>query len=255
MSNDAEGAFCLRSHCFTAQGIGLATVKLFIEEGAKVVASDVVHLDAPAAAVAETLKSGKGTPFASNIEEVLLTVKCDVTKEDEVIALCEAAMSRFGQIDAAIFNAGLMSPPQPWVDCDAEVFDRVTAVNTRGPWLCTKHVVRSMRASPHGGKGGSLVYVSSQGGLEGTPTISSYGASKWAMRGLSLSAAQEFAEFGIVRGARRSYASPLAGLTLIAEVQRCLPWLDRHAFCSLSWSRQVSFRRCYYPAFDADQAS
>ncbi|GAA6053708.1 hypothetical protein JCM3770_003177 [Rhodotorula araucariae] len=166
------------------RGIGLAASKLFLANGYRVFLSD---LDL-ARARDELKTAGK---------DRVGFLETDVTKENEVQAMTQAALKQFGQVDAAVCNAGVLSPIVPWLETPHEDVDKMLDVNVKGSWLTAKHAVEAMRQSPHEGKGGALVFVASVASLYGQPGMSAYCASKWAVRGLSLTAAAEFAPYGI----------------------------------------------------------
>ena len=161
-------------------GIGSATARLFTEEGARVA---LVDLDETA--LQETVRS-IGEDRAS------YTV-ADVTQPEQTQAYINAAVNRWGGIDALLANAGIEGTLSPITDYPVDVFDRVMAVNVRGVWLGIKYVVPVMR----GRGGGSIVVTSSTAGIGGTPEMSAYGASKHAVIGLMRTAALEFAPSGI----------------------------------------------------------
>ncbi|PRQ70112.1 short-chain dehydrogenase/reductase SDR [Rhodotorula toruloides] len=166
------------------RGIGLSAAKLFLENGYRVFLSDV-NLE-------QARKELSGTDEAR-----IGFLETDVTKEDQVKAMSQAALKRFGQVDAAIVNAGILSPIVPWLESTPEDLDRMLDINVKGAWLTCKHAAQAMLDSPHKGKGGSIVFVASVASLYGQPGMSGYCASKWAVRGLSLTAAAEFAPHGI----------------------------------------------------------
>ncbi len=161
-------------------GIGSAAARLFAEEGARVA---LVDLDE--AALQETVRS-IGEDRAS------YTV-ADVTQPEQTQAYINAAVNRWGGIDALLANAGIEGTLSFITDYPIDVFDRVMAVNVRGVWLGIKYVVPVMR----GRGGGSIVVTSSTAGIGGTPEMSAYGASKHAVIGLMRTAALEFAPSGI----------------------------------------------------------
>ena len=98
---------------------------------------------------------------------------------------------RFGGLDVAFANAGIFGDVAPVADYDEDVFERVLAVNVRGPFHVAKHALRAMRA------GGSLILNSSVVGLTSDPGIAAYATSKHALVGLMRTAAKEVAARGI----------------------------------------------------------
>ena len=161
-------------------GIGQAAAKLFAEEGARVA---LVDLDE--AALQEVVRS-IGEDAAS------YTV-ADVTQPDQTQAYINAAVERWGGIDILLANAGIEGELAPITDYSIDVFDRVMAVNVRGPWLGVKYAIPVMSR----GDGGSIVITSSGAGVNGTPDMCAYGISKHAVIGLMRTAALEGAPFGI----------------------------------------------------------
>ena len=157
-------------------GIGSAAARMFVEEGARVA---LVDLDE--AALRETARS-IGEDKAS------YTV-ADVTQPEQTQAYINAAVDRWGGIDALLANAGIEGTLSLIPDYPIDVFDRVMAVNVRGVWLGIKYAVPEMLERG----GGSIVITSSTAGIGGTPEMSAYGASKHAVIGLMRTAALEYA--------------------------------------------------------------
>ncbi len=163
-----------------AAGIGLATARLFVAEGARVLLVDVqrAQLDA---AVAE-LGAGSASAFVA-----------DVSDPAQVQAYVQAAVERYGRIDVFFNNAGIEGSVNSIVDYPLEEYERVMAVNVRGVWLGLKYVIPVMAQ----GGGGSIVITSSLGGLKGMPRLSPYIAAKHAVVGIMRSAALECAPLNI----------------------------------------------------------
>jgi NAD(P)-dependent dehydrogenase (short-subunit alcohol dehydrogenase family) len=163
-------------------GMGLAASHAFAEAGAAVVLTDV-NQPALRAAVDDLTAAGHQA----------IAVTCDVSDEDQVAAAVQQAVGRFGRLDMAFNNAGIMVPPTDAAEEPAEQFDRVQAVNLRGVWACMKHELRQMRTQ----RSGAIVNNSSLGGLVGIPGRAAYHASKHGVIGLTRSAALEYAPHGI----------------------------------------------------------
>ncbi|MGE0765583.1 MAG: SDR family NAD(P)-dependent oxidoreductase [Hyphomicrobiaceae bacterium] len=158
-----------------ARGIGAAAARLFAAEGAKVMLADVL---------AEPLQD-----VADEIGASAAVCLTDVTDEGAVRNLVDQTMSRFGNVDIAILNAGIEGITSSLVEYPAEMFDKVIAVNVRGVWLGLKYAMKAMQAS-----GGSIVITSSTSGIRATSNLSAYTASKHAVIGLMRSAALEGAD-------------------------------------------------------------
>ncbi|MGD9933301.1 MAG: SDR family NAD(P)-dependent oxidoreductase [Dehalococcoidia bacterium] len=160
-----------------AGGIGREACLRFAAEGARVVAVDLAESDLDG--IVTAVKSLGGEAIAA---------PADVTQSSQVKGYVDAAVARFGRIDAFFNNAGIEGWVGPSTDYPEEIFDRVMAVNVKGVWLGMKYVVPVMRKVG----GGAIVNTASVAGLSGTPTIIAYGASKHAVIGLSKSGALEF---------------------------------------------------------------
>ena len=163
-----------------AAGIGLATARLFVAEGARVM---LVDLDQHAldAAVRELG------------EDKAAACRADVSREDETERFVQATLTRWGRIDVFFSNAGIEGAVAPIPEYPVEMFDRVMAVNVRGVWLGLRQVIPVMAKTG----GGSIVITSSLGGLKGTPKLSPYIAAKHAVVGIMRSAALECAPLNI----------------------------------------------------------
>jgi NAD(P)-dependent dehydrogenase (short-subunit alcohol dehydrogenase family) len=177
----AMGRLDLKTAVITgaAGSIGAATARRFVAEGARVVLAD---LDADALAVLAQELGGEAHAVA---------VATDVTDGAAVKAAVDTATERFGGLDIAFANAGIFGEVNPIVDYDGDVFDRVLAVNVKGPFLLAKHALAAMR------DGGSMIINSSVVGLTSDPGIVGYATSKHAVVGLMRTAAKEVAARGI----------------------------------------------------------
>ena len=165
-----------------AGGMGLDTARAFAAAGAAVVLADVDE-DALRTATDDLATGG----------HQVLAVPCDVADEEDVASLVDRTVDRFGRLDMAFNNAGIMLPPTDAADEPAENFDRVTAINMRGVWACMKHELRQMREQGSG----AIVNCSSLGGLVGNPGRAAYHATKHGVLGLTKSAALEYAPRGV----------------------------------------------------------
>jgi 3alpha(or 20beta)-hydroxysteroid dehydrogenase len=161
-----------------SRGQGEAEARLFAAEGAKVVIADV--LDDAGAEVAASL--GADARFEH----------LDVTDEENWKTVVAAAEEAFGHPSVLVNNAGILAF-NSILHQDAAEYRRVLDINLTGSFLGIKTVGRSMRK----GGGGSIINISSNGGMEGLPMLAAYTSSKWGMRGLSRSAAIELGPFGI----------------------------------------------------------
>jgi NAD(P)-dependent dehydrogenase (short-subunit alcohol dehydrogenase family) len=161
-------------------GIGRAAVELFIKEGANVV---MVDLNEEALIeVSNKINSNKLSYFQGDVS-ILADNKRAV----------ELAIERHGGLDVFIANAGVAGDVQPITEYDEETFDKVMAVNAKGPFLGLKAAIPHM--SERGG--GSFVVTSSVAGVTGASLLSPYVMSKHAVVGLIKSAAKECADMNI----------------------------------------------------------
>jgi NAD(P)-dependent dehydrogenase (short-subunit alcohol dehydrogenase family) len=156
-------------------GIGAATARRFVAEGAHVlIVGRREHV------LVDTVKDIGG--------EISYAV-ADVSTPEGCGYYVEHAVARYGRIDVLIANAGIDGVFKPITDTDVAEFDEVMAINVRGVWLSVKHVLPAMIA----GGGGSIVLMSSVAGLVGFAGMSAYIASKHAVLGLTRCLALETA--------------------------------------------------------------
>jgi len=160
-----------------ARGQGAREAGLFAAEGAHVVLTDVLDI---------------GDEVAAKLEESAIFLRQDVANEEDWGVVVRTALARFGKIDVLINNAGIFHP-NPIGQTSAADFDLHYRVNQRGTFLGMKSVVEPMKASG----GGSIVNISSLAGLRGYPDMIAYCGTKWAIRGMTKSAARELAPFHI----------------------------------------------------------
>ena len=164
-------------------GIGQATARRCLEEGARVVISDT-HERRLGEAL-ETLKA--------EFPDSVAAVPCDVTDEASVARAVGEVVRTFGRLDGAFNNAGVGGTHRPLHQTGTAEFDRVLATNLRGPFLCMKYEIPAMLAAG----GGSIVVTSSVGGLVGGAANTVYATSKHGLTGLVRCAALDYARAGI----------------------------------------------------------
>ncbi len=166
-----------------ARGIGRAAAILFAREGADVLVSDV--LDEEGEKTAELVRAeGRKASY----------VHCDTSDETQVAAQMSLAADKFGRLDCLVNNAGIEGHIAPIIEGDTEQFDRLTAINLRGVWLCIKHAVPHMLRIGHGG---AIVNLSSLAGHVGYAGLAPYVMSKHGVNGITKVAAIEYSKDGI----------------------------------------------------------
>jgi 3alpha(or 20beta)-hydroxysteroid dehydrogenase len=161
-----------------ARGMGAATGRLFAREGAKVVITDLL--------------AAEGETTAADIGPSALFLDHDVRVESDWATVIETTLKRHGRIDVLVNNAGIVhfSALDEMVKDD---IDNVLATNVTGVLLGLKHVAPVMK----GQRKGSIINISSVDGFRGANGLTAYTASKWAVRGLTKSAAYELGPHGI----------------------------------------------------------
>ena len=163
-------------------GIGRAAAVAFAKKGAKVVVAG--RRDEAGKALVKELRS-----FGSEAE----FINADVRKEDDVRALVDKTVARFGRLDVAVNNAGTEGQVGPITDQTAESYAATFDTNVLGVILSMKHEVRVMQ----GQGSGSIINISSTYGHEGAAGASVYVGSKHAVEGITKSAALEGAASGV----------------------------------------------------------
>jgi NAD(P)-dependent dehydrogenase (short-subunit alcohol dehydrogenase family) len=163
-------------------GIGRAAAVAFAKKGADVVVTG--RRDEAGKALAEELRA-----FGSQAEYI----NADVCADDDVRAMVDQTVARFGRLDVAVNNAGTEGRPGPITDQSAETFNATFDTNVLGVLLSMKHEVRVMQEQGSG----SIVNISSTYGHEGAALASVYVGSKHAVEGITKSVALEVSKAGI----------------------------------------------------------
>lgn len=123
-----------------------------------------------------------------------LSIHADVSRKDQVLAGVEACANRWGRLDVLVNNAAVMGDhEEPLVDVEEADWDRLMAVNIKGPFLCIQAAAPLMRSSG----GGSIVNITSIGGKLCYPGRSAYGVTKAALENLTMQAAVELGPWNI----------------------------------------------------------
>lgn len=161
-----------------ARGQGAAEARLFVREGARVIVTDILE--------------ARGQQLANELgQDNAIFVRHDVSSETDWQKAVDAAAA-LGGLHGLVNNAGIYQP-KGMLDTDAALFQRHVAINQFGPFLGMKAVVPLMERSG----GGAIVNISSTAGLKGSPRAFAYSATKWALRGMTKTAALDLADRNI----------------------------------------------------------
>jgi len=162
-----------------ARGMGASHVRRFVEEGAKVVFTDI--------------RVQEGQALSEKVGKNAVFIKHDVTKLNEWKNVVQRTEELFGPINILVNNAGVDHPEEDLAEADLDVYYNVIRVNQHSVFFGMKSVVDSMRKAG----GGSIVNISSLAGIVGAFQKIAYTASKFAVRGMTKAAALELGPYGI----------------------------------------------------------
>ena len=173
----------------SAGGIGKAVCVGLAEVGAKIVVADI-NLEGAEATAAE-LKDKFGV-------EAIAT-KADITSKESVDAMVKATVDAFGGVDVLVNNAGINIPrllvdPAGEEEVTEDIMDLIASINQKGYFLCSQAAGRAMINS---GKGGVIINMASESGLEGSEGQSFYAATKAATYSMTRSWAKELGKHGV----------------------------------------------------------
>ena len=157
-------------------GIGFATAKLFINEGARVIVTG------RAAATIESAQAELG--------DHAIVVRSDATSFSDMDALVAKVKQTFGKLDVLFVNAGY-GQWIPFEQVTEEVYDEMLNLNAKGPYFIVQKLVPLMPA------GSSVVFTTSLANVKAVPALSAYGAAKAALRSMTRSLAGELSSRGI----------------------------------------------------------
>lgn len=163
-------------------GIGRAAAIALAKQGAKVMVSDVS--DEAGQETVQMIKDNGGEAAFFN---------CNVADEEQVIGLVDKTVDTFGKLDFALNNAGINKGQKPIGELDTKDWDITLQVNLYGTFYCIKHEVNAMLKTG----GGAIVNTASGAGIEGSPNMAPYTATKHAIVGLTKSVALEYGQKGI----------------------------------------------------------
>jgi NAD(P)-dependent dehydrogenase (short-subunit alcohol dehydrogenase family) len=163
-------------------GLGRASAIALARAGASVTVADVDERGGKETADLVSEEAGGDADF----------VRADVTHADEVEAMVNKAVARWGHLDCALNNAGTTGVSAPTADYTLEDWNRAIALNLTGVFLCLKYELPAMLE-----RGGAIVNMASGAGLVGFPGLPAYVASKHGVVGLTRAAALEYASQGV----------------------------------------------------------
>src|SRR6516165_761942 len=159
-----------------ARGIGAGIVRRFVEEGARVVFSDLLN------------EKGKG--LEEELGKNVAFYQADATSPSDIEALMNFAVEHFGRLDCLVNNAGTGGVRGPIAEIPVEGFDQSIALLLRGPFLGIKYAVPHMQS-------GTIINIASISGITAGYSPHVYTAAKFGVVGLTKSVALELAEQGI----------------------------------------------------------
>ncbi len=161
-----------------ARGMGASHVRGLVGEGARVVFGDILD--------------DEGRAFQEELGDSARFVHLDVRSDDDWKGAVAAAEQAFGPVSLLVNNAGILAAA-PIEMMDPDEFRRVIDINLVGTFLGMHYTIPSIKKAG----GGVIINISSTAGLVGYATLSAYGASKWAIRGMTKIAALELGGDGI----------------------------------------------------------
>jgi 3alpha(or 20beta)-hydroxysteroid dehydrogenase len=161
-----------------ARGQGAAEGRLFATEGAQVILTDLLDEE--------------GEALAGQLGPAVRFWHHDVASEQDWAGVVDKLLSEYGKLDILVNNAGI-NLVAPLLETSVEDFQRLIAVNQIGTFLGIKTVAPTMIAA----RRGSIVNISSTAGLRGIQNMCAYSATKWAIRGMTKTAALELAPFNV----------------------------------------------------------
>jgi meso-butanediol dehydrogenase/(S,S)-butanediol dehydrogenase/diacetyl reductase len=193
-----------------ARGIGRGIALRLASDGLDVAVADLPNMHDAAQKVADEIgASGRGSGV----------IDVDVSDAGQVDAMIAETVDRLGRLDVMVANAGV-AQVAPLLDVTPTEFDQLMAVNLRGVFLCYTAAARQMITQ---GGGGKIIGAASIAAHKGFAMLGHYSASKWAVRGLTQAAAQEWAEHGITVNA---YCPGIVGTDMWVYIDEKLAQAD-----------------------------
>jgi NAD(P)-dependent dehydrogenase (short-subunit alcohol dehydrogenase family) len=178
------------------RGIGRAAALRLARDGANVVISDICRKyegDLAFYNLGEWEQLEKVVGEIEALGHRALAFKVDITKKNEIQEMVDGTLKEFGAIDVLVNNAGTGVGVGPFLTIAEEAWDKTFEVNAKGTYMCCQAVLPPMIEQ----KSGRIVNIASTAGLRGSGSYGAYGASKFAVVGLTQILAAEFSQFGI----------------------------------------------------------
>jgi meso-butanediol dehydrogenase/(S,S)-butanediol dehydrogenase/diacetyl reductase len=167
-----------------ARGIGRGIALRLAADGLDVAVADLPAMRADAEGVADEIRA---------LGRRSAVIDADVSDAAQVDSMVAQTVQELGKLDVMVANAGV-AQVAPLLDITPEDFDKLMSINLRGVFLCYNAAARQMIEQGHGGK---IIGAASIAAHKGFAMLGHYSASKWAVRGLTQAAAQEWATHGI----------------------------------------------------------
>jgi NAD(P)-dependent dehydrogenase (short-subunit alcohol dehydrogenase family) len=177
-------------------GIGRACALRLAREGADIVISDICRKfegDLAFYNLGEWEQLQKVVAEIEALGRKALAFKVDITKKDEIQEMVDGTLKEFGRIDILVNNAGTGVGVGPFLTIGEEAWDKTFEVNAKGTFMCCQSVLPTMIEQGSG----KIVNIASTAGLRGGASYGAYGASKFAVVGMTQIMAGEFSQFGI----------------------------------------------------------
>jgi NAD(P)-dependent dehydrogenase (short-subunit alcohol dehydrogenase family) len=224
-----------------ARGIGRHYSLALAAEGARVMIADIEDGSALAAEIAA--RHGANSAASATF---------DVSDEKAVEALVAETLARFGQIDVLVNNAALYAKlsPRNFNEWDADLWDRVMAINVRGPYLMVRHVAPHMIAR----RSGKIINIASGTVYKGTPRMLPYVTSKGAMLAFTRALSRELGAYGIaVNTLAPGYILSETGLENASHVEEArVPVRNTRAFKRDAYPEDLTGTLVFLASSDSD---
>ncbi|KAF5390070.1 hypothetical protein D9757_003862 [Collybiopsis confluens] len=210
-----------------AQGMGKDIALRLASDGYDVAINDLPNK-------LELLKEVQSQIEATGKKSTILTA--DISIESKVKEMVESTVSQLGSLEVMVSNAGICTT-KSMLEVDAEEWDRFFAINTRGTFLCYKYAAIQMI---HQGRGGRIIGASSIASKRGWEMGSAYSGSKFAVRGLTQSAASELGRYGITVN---TYAPGFIDTPMLADAANSVASGADRAVADKAWAGMAPLNR------------